>query len=311
MTRKARRKGIEDCFHYLGEVGALAFFSYAALMPEADGKTLLNWTLRLQDALLAQKDRFAVKHDSQAWGATMHRLKIDKPQISLWRRANPFQWALPQTRSEIDLDIRVLSVEVNQLTEGAQGWKGHLLLIGEPRTNTLIHHFLTVRRSADVSAASILFALTKASNAIAARAVAARIEVDKVSIGLPDLSDQNSPFTTAYAAAADRLIKALSEGGLTVTWLRNKQVSWNLPGGYVETAYERNALADLAFPTARSFKNALVRTARDFKIETTGTDTTANAAWIALNPLQGEVDRKPGWANVEHERKREALAKAG
>lgn len=180
-NRKPRRTGIEDCFHYLGEVGALFFFCRAALEPEADGKTLLNWTKRLRDAVLAQKEIYAGKQDSQADGSPLTALVIEAPQISTWRQANPIKWDLPEDKGE-SLALRVLAIEVCQATvaEASPTWKGHLLVIYEPRTETLAHHFLKIKRSAEVSADWILYVLAKANMGIRQRAEDRQLKVEVV-----------------------------------------------------------------------------------------------------------------------------------
>jgi hypothetical protein len=88
-------------------------------------------------------------------------LKIDAPQISTWRRANLIVWAPPE-QGEQALSLRVLAIEMAQAVAEptmSPGWKGHLLIIFDPHTETLVHHFLKLNRTAEVSADWILYVL--------------------------------------------------------------------------------------------------------------------------------------------------------
>lgn len=99
MPKPPRRTGLDECFHYLGEIGALMFFARAALDPDVKGVDLLRWTLRLQNALLTHPAYRPLK-----------RLTIAAPQISTWRKANPIDWTPPP--SDQSLSLRMLVIEV-------------------------------------------------------------------------------------------------------------------------------------------------------------------------------------------------------
>lgn len=294
MPRAPRRTGVDECFHYLGEVGALMFFARAALDPGAKGADLLAWTLRLQRALLA--------HPTDA---TLKPLKIDAPQISTWRRANPIVWAPPE-QMEQALSLRVLAIEMAQAVaepETSHGWKGHLLIVFEPRTETLVHHFLKLNRTAEVSADWILYVLARADRAIRERTASIRAPQDSVSIALPDLKD--TPYAEAYAEAATRLTEAIPAGGLTVTWLGRHEACLTLHDAYVDTAAPRDSYAALTLETSQLFRNALIRTARAFN----ALSDKGGGVWIALNPQKGDIDRKPGWEEEERLRRLAAASR--
>lgn len=297
MPRAPRRTGVDECFHYLGEVGALMFFARAALDPGAKGADLLAWTLRLQKVL---RDRPA--------DATLKSLKIDAPQISTWRRANPIEWAQPTMGAA--LSLRMLAIEVAQAVaepEMSPGWKGHLLVVFDPRTETLVHHFLKLNRTAEVSADWILYVLARADRAIRERTAAIRAPQDSVSIALPDLRD--TPYAGAYAEAATRLKEALPEWGLPVTWLGRHEAYLTLHDAHIDEAAPRDSYAALTFETSQIFRNALIRTARAFPAE--APPDVHRAAWIALNPQKGDIDRKPGWEEAERRRRLAAASQSG
>lgn len=292
--RKPRRTGIEDCFHYLGEVGALFFFCRAALEPEADGKALLNWTERLRDALLGQKEKYAGKQDSQADGSPLTALVIKAPQISTWRQANPIKWDSPEDKDE-SLALRVLAVEVCQATaaESSPSWKGHLLVIYEPRTETLAHHFLKIKRSAEVSADWILYVLAKADKAIRQRAADRQLSVDSVHITLPAPIYLNADFVEAYAEAGRRLDAAIASGGFSCTWKRSEEACMLPSNSFVDAFGPPSVQVSLTFDTFRQVANSAIRVAEAFS----RADSKDSPSWCALNPRKGEIDRRPGWAD--------------
>ena len=296
-AKKPGRDGTDECFRYLGEIGALMFFCRAALDPDAEGVTLLSWALRLQRVLL---DRPADR--------PLKKLTIAAPQISTWRHANPIVWAPPPETAQ-PLTLRVLALEIVQATAGtpdaAPGWRGHLLVVYDPRTETLAHRFLKVRRSAEVSSDWILHGLAKADAAIRKRTSARRLAQDAVLIQLPDLQDTSLPYTAAYAEAAARIRAAIPNGGLSVTWLAQHVAPLTLYDAQVDVGAPRSAVAELTVETARAFSNALIRAARTFTAEC-GAD---GPAWIALNPQKGNIDRRPGWAEDERRRRLTAASR--
>jgi len=300
MQKKPRRSGVEECFRYLGEVGALIFFCRAALHPEAAGKDLLDWTLRLQKALLAQKKAYAVNQDVQAEGVPLRALKIDTPQISTWRRDNPIIWAMP-TEARGALAFRMLAVDVIQATEPSRkpSWQGHLLIVFEPNTNTLVHRFLKVNRSAELSSDWILYVLAKADQIVRKRAVSQRVSQESVSIALPGLGSSAPSLAGSYAEAGDRLRSVGPAGALHVTWRGRFEADLFMHGGSLDEAGPRSGSAELTFESSRSFSNALIRASRAFNVQ----DGTDSATWAALNPLKGEIDRKPGWEEQERLRR--------
>ncbi len=316
-AKKPGRDGTDECFRYLGEIGALMFFCRAALDPDATGKALLDWTRRLQAALLAQYSDAMPHAGSPAQPrksdppplAPSHLparhpddartpFKIDPPQISTWRGAKPIVWASPNETTQ-PLSLRVLALEIVQATEGTPGWRGHLLVVYDPRTETLAHRFLKVRRSAEVSSDWILHGLAKADAAIRKRTSARRLAQDAVLIQLPDLQDMSLPYAAAYAEAAARIRAAIPNGGLSATWLAQHVAPLTLYNAQVDVGAPRSAIAELTVETARAFSNALIRAARTFTAEC-GAD---GPAWIALNPQKGNIDRRPGWAEDERRRR--------
>ncbi len=90
----------------------------------------------------------------------------------------------------------------------------HLLIIFDPRTEPLVHHFLKLNRTAEVSADWILYVLAQATWAIRKRYAAIRAPQDSVSIAMPDMKD--TPYAEPYAEAATRLKDAIPTGELTV-----------------------------------------------------------------------------------------------
>lgn len=298
-AKKPGRDGTAECFRYLGEIGALMFFCRAALDPDAEGVTLLSWTLRLQRVLL---DRPADR--------PLKKLTIAAPQISTWRHANPIVWAPPSETAQ-PLTLRVLALEIVQATAGAPdavpGWRGHLLVVYDPRTETLAHRFLKVRRSAEVSADWILHGLAKADAAIRKRTSARQLAQDAVLMALPDLQDTSLPYAAAYAEAAARIQVAIPAGGLSATWLAQHVAPLTLHDAQVDIGAPRSAIADLTVETARAFSNALIRAARTF---TEGCEADG-PAWIALNPQKGSIDRRPGWADDERRRRLAAMSPDG
>lgn len=294
-AKKPGRDGTDECFRYLGEIGALMFFCRAALDPDAEGVTLLSWTLRLQRVLL---DRPADR--------PLKKLTIAAPQISTWRHANPIVWAPPSETAQ-PLTLRVLALEIVQAKEGAPGWRGHLLVVYDPRTETLAHRFLKVRRSAEVSSDWILHGLAKADAAIRKRTAARHLAQDAVLIALPDLQDTSLPYAAAYAEAAGRIRAAIPTGGLSATWLAKHVAPLTLHDAQVDIRAPRSAIAELTVETARAFSNALIRAARTF---TEGCGANG-PAWIALNPQKGNIDRKPGWADDERLRRHAAMSPDG
>ena len=157
------------------------------------------------------------------------------------------------------------------------------------------HHFLKVRRSAEVSADWILHGLAKADAVIRKRTSARRLAQDAVLIQLPDLQDTSLPYAAAYAEAAARIRAAIPNGGLSATWLAQHVAPLTLHDAQVDVGAPRSAIAELTVETARAFSNALIRAARTFTAEC-GAD---GPAWIALNPQKGNIDRRPGWAEDE------------
>ncbi len=276
------------------------FFCRAALHPEAAGTSLLNWTLRLQKALLAQKKAYAVNQDVQAEGASLRALKIDAPQISKWRRDNPIIWAMP-SEARGTLAFRMLAVDVIQATEPSQkpSWQGHLLIVFEPNTNTLVHRFLKVNRPADLSSDWILYVLAKADQIVRKRAVSQRVSQESVSIALPDLESSAPLLAGSYAEAGDRLRSVGPAGALHVTWRGRFEANLFMHGGSLDEAGPRSGYAELTFESSRSFCNALIRVSRAFNVQ----DGADSATWAALNPLKGEIDRKPGWEEQERLRR--------
>ena len=324
-AKKAGCDGTDECFRYLGEIGALMFFCRAALDPDATGKVLLDWTRRLQAALLAQYSDAMPHAGSPAQPRKSdppplapshlpaHRpddartpFKIDPPQISTWRGAKPIVWASPNETTQ-PLTLRVLALEIVQATEGTPGWRGHLLVVYDPRTETLAHRFLKVRRSAEVSADWILHGLAKADAAIRKRTAARHLAQDAVLIALPNLQDTSLPYAAAYAEAATRMRAAIPTGGLSATWLATHVAPLTLHDAQVDVGAPRSAIAELTVETARAFNNALIRAARTF---TAGCGADG-PAWIALNPQKGSIDRKPGWADDERSRRLAAMSPDG
>lgn len=279
MPRAPRRTGTEDCIHYLGEVGAFMFFVRAALDPDATGADLLRWTLRLQQALLAKPA-----------DVTLKPLKIDAPQISTWRRANPIVWESPLLAGQT-LSLRALAIEVAGPMAHSPAWKGHLLMVFEPHSETLVHHFLKLNRTAEVSTDWILYVLGRADQAIRERTAALRGLADSVSIALPDLKD--TPYEGAYAEAATRIKAALPRGCLSATWLGRNMSTLALHNAHVDQTAAHHVHDVRHFKTSQIFRNALLRTAREF----TALTNRGGEAWIALTPLKGDIDRKPGWAD--------------
>lgn len=298
-AKKPGRDGTDECFRYLGEIGALMFFCRAALDPDAEGVTLLNWTLRLQRVLL---DRLADR--------PLKKLTIAAPQISTWRHANPIVWA-PPSETVQPLTLRVLALEIVQATavapDAVPGWRGHLLVVYDPRTETLAHRFLKIRRSAEVSSDWILHGLAKADAAIRKRTAARQLAQDAVLIALPDLKDTSLPYAGAYAETAERIRTAIRTGGLSAIWLAKHVAPLTLHDAQVDVGTPRSAIAELTIETARAFSNALIRAARTFTAEC-GAD---GPAWIALNPQKGNIDRKPGWADDERSRRHAAMSPDG
>ena len=296
--KTSRRGRADDCFHYLGEIGALMFFARAALDPDATGKALLGWALQLQKARLTQPKAFSPPSNESEGDVSLRPLKIAAPQISTWRNGNPIVWSPPQATSHA-LDLRVLALEIVQATEDAPGWRGHLLVVYDPRTETLAHRFLKVRRSAEVSADWILHGLAKADEAIRTRTSARHLAQDAVLIALPDLQDTSLPYAAAYAEAAERIRAAMPTGGLSATWLAKHVAPLTLHDAQVDVAAPRSAIAELTVETARAFSNALIRAARTFTAEC----GAEGPAWIALNPQKGNIDRNPGWEEAERRRR--------
>lgn len=283
MPKPPRRTGLDECFHYLGEIGALMFFARAALDPDVKGVDLLRWTLRLQNALLTHPAHGPLK-----------RLTIAAPQISTWRKANPIDWTPPP--SEQSLSLRMLVIEVvsdADVPDAERECEGYVLILFEPNTETLVHHFLKANREADVSSNWILYVLARADEEVRTRASALGAPKDSVSISIPDLT--NTSYAKAYAEAAARLKAAIPTGHLTITWLGKQKATLTLHNAHIDEAALRAVVAPLRFETSQKLRNAFVRIARAFNAD----DSSASnrATWIALNPLKGDIDRKPGWAD--------------
>lgn len=223
---------------------------------------------------------------------------IAPPQISTWRHANPIVWAPPPEMGQ-PLTLRMLALEIVQATEDAPGWRGHLLVVYDPRTETLAHRFLKVRRSAEVSADWILHGLAKADAAIRKRTAARHLAQDAVLIALPDLQDTSLPYAAAYVEAVERIRAAIPTGGLSAIWLGKHVAPLTLHDAQVDVAAPRSAIAELTVETARAFSNALIRAARTFTAEC----GAEGPAWIALNPQKGNIDRNPGWEEAERRRR--------
>ena len=106
----------------------------------------------------------------------------------------------------------------------------HLLIIFDPRTEPLVHHFLKLDRTAEVSADWILYVLARATWAIRERYAGIRAPQDSVSIAMPDMKD--TPYAESYAEAATRH----SHGRADRSWLERHETYLNLQDGNVEAA---------------------------------------------------------------------------
>lgn len=292
---KARLSPLEECRHYLGELGAFLFFFRVALDPNVTGVKLLSWTLRLQTALLTRKKENALNQGAQASGVPLKALKIGAPQISTWRHANPISWTAPPPEQELSLRILAIDVVLAPKPEAHAPWRGHLLIVYHPRSDTLVHHLLKIDSPTRVTSDWILYVLGEAQHAIRSRIPVETQTQDLTSIAMPDVSRTTPQLADAYTEAADRLMTATSAETLTATWLNTHHTTIELKNVHIDRHSDRSAHIDVTFESARSFSNTLIRVANAFN----RIAPKDSAHWVALNPPKGKIDRKPGWADMK------------
>lgn len=182
------------------------------------------------------------------------------------------------------------------------GGRATLLIVYEPRTETLVHHF---NQETPVSDDWILYVLGRADQDIRARAVSRDIVADSVCITVPDLCEISSQRAVAYVNALERLKKAVPVQELPARWRGRYDAKVLLKGGAIDGANALTGYVETTFQTAQSFKNALIRASRAFNAVASIED---HGVCLALNPQKGEIVRKEGWEEEERLRRRAAAS---
>jgi hypothetical protein len=292
-AKKTRvRDGHADCYKYLGEVGALMFYTYGALRYEASGVELLKWTQRLQKALLSQPEMFRPKRKAElADQEPFKDMTVEKPQISLWKQARPI--AGEANGDGKAYNVRVVGLRVDGLDEkDLPTWAGHLLLIYDTLTDTLVHHFYAFNKNEhQLSTSALLYGLQQGLNKIETRRINDNQQAEIYSIEINGLGDGKE----AYDKVAELLRQALATGWpIPFRWQQVEDDLSLAKDDELASTSDNSVFMQTYYPTSRRFSNALARTAKAFnRVKHVEGEKASSSAWISLSPIKASEKKDP------------------
>lgn len=233
---------VAQCRSYLGDVGALVFFCAATLRPEMSTSALASWTRQVQAAQRSLKKRFRLPRvDAKKKAFLPAAPKIDKPQVSVWRKASPFQSPIPTGMGE-GWTFRVLSIPVTGPTieasqSGTPPWSGHLIVVYEGQTGTFFHQFVGLSSNFVVTPDLVAYLLTRIEKLMLQHDSAITYANKARTLYWPQL-DEACPASTRAAFSAWEKLCQDNQGNsdlVTFKWMSTRQVwfdfsRWQLNG---------------------------------------------------------------------------------
>ena len=286
------RDGHADCYSYIGEVGALMFNAYGALRYEAKGVELLKWTQRLQKALLSQPKMFRPKRKAElADQEPFKDMTVEKPQISLWRKDRLLGGEANEDGKAYN--VRVAGFRVEGLGYNEQPiWAGHLLLIYDTLTDTLVHHFYAFNKNEhQLSTSALLYGIQGGLAKIEARRKDSQQQAERYTIEINGLGEDKE----AYDKVAELMHQAIASGQpIAVKWQQEEKPFLLPKGGALASTSANSVFMQTYYPTSRRFSNALARTAKAFnRVKPAEGEKASSSAWISLNPIKASEKKDP------------------
>ena len=148
-----------QCRSVMGDVGALLFFTYAALRQEWTLEALALWTRMMRDAINSEREVFRpVRTDTTGKVLLSRNTKIEKIQVSFWKKYNPLTTKFP-SRNSSGWIYRLVNTPVVGVHEEAGKWSGNLISILELKTGALFHHFISESKSFKLSDEQVFYVL--------------------------------------------------------------------------------------------------------------------------------------------------------
>lgn len=285
-TQKKRTlDGHQRCYSYLGEVGALAFYTYCALRHDVSLSELVVWSNRLLQAILTIPDEFRPKQDAQLERCDLVvKRAIGRPQVSLWKKSAPMR----AEEAAEGAEVRAASFRIDGIDEKDDSivWSGHLLFVFDARTNSLIHHFAAYNlASRQLSADALLYGLNKALEQIQAL----RGEGETARVRTLEINGLGAD-KAAYQEACQRLS---ADGALEVRW-QGRSNEENLLGHVsAATSHTETLSVQTYYPSSLTFKNTLVRVAREFEKSNSTSSEKKPCNWLSLNTLKASEKKDP------------------
>lgn len=241
-TKKAQRPTdyAAQCRSYLGDVGALVFFAAATLRPEVSNSELASWTRQLQSAQRSLKKRFRLPRvDVKKEHFLPAAPKIDKPQVSVWRKASPFLSPIPKDIGE-GWTFRVLSIPITGPSKAAEpgaadSWSGHLIVVYEARTGMFFHQFVGLSSNFVITPDLVAYMLSRIEKVMLQHDSANTHANTARTVYWPQLDESCPASTRAAFSEWEKLSQQHQTNSDLVTfkWMSTRQVwfdfsRWNL-----------------------------------------------------------------------------------
>jgi hypothetical protein len=294
-----------ECSSYLGEVAAQIFFFYSIQRKDLGVNRLLKWTQSLQEAVYKQQKKFIPKRMNRTSNEKLcPNPKIDKPQISKWRRANP----LPAGTYKLTegLDFRLLNLEI--CGEGDRPWQGNLILIYEAKTDSLFHQFVKPSKTSKVTEDLIFYVIGKAVESINTKFDGTSLSTSAKTLSVASVASTNTEVADAYELVLKQIIeRSKINETFDYKWLRQHKVQinffdWQIQRSNLEPAEKicidiKKATIDI--DTAGKFRNNLVRISN--KMTRIAKKQNYPFTWYSLNPAKVQIVKSADWYNKKNE----------
>lgn len=282
--KKRTRDGHKQCYSYLGEVGALAFYTYLALRHEISLSELVVWTNRLQQAIVAIPEKYRPKQDAQLEDCDLvMKRAISRPQVSLWKKSAPMQ----AEASTVSVDVRAASFRIDGIDKDDRVvWSGHLLFVFDARTNTLVHHFAAYNvASRQLSTEALLYALSKALD----RIQILRGEGDAERVRQIEFNG----LGVEKAAYQEVFLRLSGIGPIRVRW-QGQQIENSQLDNLLAIGTDAETLSvQTYYPNSQAFKSALVRIVDEFdKLHATSSEKMP-CRWQTPNTVKASEKKNP------------------
>jgi hypothetical protein len=196
-TKKAadKSKYERQCRSVMGDVGALLFFTYAALRQEWTMDMLALWSRMLRDAINSETEVFrSARTDATGKALLSRNTKIEKPQVSVWKTYSPLTTKFPRCNS-LGWIYRLVNVPVVGERKEVGKWSGNLISIMELKTGALFHHFISESKSFRLSQLQVFYVIAEVDKRMSSHPDAAIYAQHPRELFLPECSPHSQEST--------------------------------------------------------------------------------------------------------------------